>query len=213
MDRQRQIFHLINTAMTDYYLDIETVPLEQHKSEFDSAIKNKAIDPSKNKIITIQFQPIWSDSGRPKGDLTILKEWESDEESIVKSFAEVMFPKDFPSEKIHWAFVPIGNNLMYEFKFLIPRLKQHCRIDVDIFEKPFLDLKHTLIVMNNGKFAGYSALIGKVGEASNMTDWYYSKQHDKITDYIQREAKGFINNYQIIMREIPNIRDKLNPNT
>jgi len=195
--------------MTYYYFDIETVPLEEHKSEFDSSIKNKTIDPSKNKIITIQFQPIWSDSGRPKGDLTILKEWESDEENIVKSFAGYMFPKDCPSEKIHWAFVPIGNNLMYEFKFLIPRLRKYCGIDVDIFEKPFLDLKHTLIVMNKGKFSGYSQPIGKIGEASNMTEWYYSGQHNKIIDYIQRETNSFINNYQVIMREIPNIRGKL----
>lgn len=41
--------------MTEYYLDIETVPLEQYMDGFDP-LKQKVIEPTQNKIITIQFR-------------------------------------------------------------------------------------------------------------------------------------------------------------
>ena len=198
--------------MTDYYFDIETVPLEQFRAKYEDPTIKKIINPVECKIISIQYQPIWSDTGKPKGELQILKEWESNEENIIKLLVEVMFPRGIPPEKIHWAFVPIGNNLMYEFKFLIPRLKQFCNIELDISEKPFFDIKHILIGINNARFIGYSELIGKGGEARNISGWYYSKEYDKIIDYIQRETKGFISNYQILMNELPILRKKLNSN-
>ncbi len=194
--------------MTDYYLDIETVPLEQYMKDFDPD-KQKVIDQATNKIVTIQFQPMWNNSGKTHGDLTILKEWESDEETIVKNFAKVWDSQENPSI---WNFIPIGNNLMFEFSFLAPRLKQYCDIDVDLYHKPFIDIKYILIAINKGQFRKYSELIGKSHEAKNMANWYYSKQWDKITDYIKRETQGFITNYQILLHEMPELRNKLNPN-
>lgn len=102
---------------------------------------------------------------------------------------------------------------MFEFSFLIPRLKKYCNIDVDLYHKPFIDIKYLLIAINNGQFKNYSASIGKNSEARNMAEWYYSKQWDKIIDYIQRETTGFLKNYQILMTEMPSLREKLDPNT
>ena len=57
--------------MGNYYLGIETTGLE----------------PGNSKIITIQFQELdWK--AKPIGKLNILKEWESDEKSIIKEFIE-----------------------------------------------------------------------------------------------------------------------------
>ena len=194
--------------MTEYYLDIETVPLEKYMKDFDPD-KQKVIDPIANKVITIQFQRV-SNSGIPSSELTILKEWESSEETIVKEFAKVWDSQENPSI---WNFIPIGNNLMFEFSFLVPRLKQYCDIDVDLFHKPIKDIKHVLIGINEGRFANYSEPIGKNSEAKNMANWYYSKQWDIITDYIIRETNGFLTNYQILMKELPELRKKLDSST
>ena len=46
--------------MANYYLDIETTGL----------------DPGNSSIITIQYQELERGTGRPVGELSILKEWE-----------------------------------------------------------------------------------------------------------------------------------------
>ena len=53
--------------MTEYYFDTETT----------------GFDPSEDKIITIQFQELDRFTGKPIGDLKILKEWESSEKEIL----------------------------------------------------------------------------------------------------------------------------------
>ena len=52
------------------YLDIETTGL----------------DPLQSKIITIQYMELERNTARPVGPLKILKEWESDEKTILKRF-------------------------------------------------------------------------------------------------------------------------------
>ena len=66
--------------MPRYYFDIETCPLPEFWDADNPNNKSIIADPSKNKIITIQFQPIAYDTGKPTDDLTILKEWESSED-------------------------------------------------------------------------------------------------------------------------------------
>jgi len=39
-----------------------------------------------DKIVTIQYQAFYDDSGNSKGPLTILKKWESSEKEILKEF-------------------------------------------------------------------------------------------------------------------------------
>lgn len=53
-----------------HYFDIET-NLEGREKP----------DPIKDKIVTIQYQPFWDDTGKPKEPLNILKSWESSEKS------------------------------------------------------------------------------------------------------------------------------------
>ena len=69
-----------------YYLDIETTGL----------------DPLHSKIITIQYMELERNTGKPVGPLKILKEWESDEKTILKRFIEDFVPGN------QWAFIPIG---------------------------------------------------------------------------------------------------------
>ena len=54
----------------NYYLDIETTGL----------------DPFRGKIITIQYMELERNTAKPVSPLKILKEWESDEKTIIKKF-------------------------------------------------------------------------------------------------------------------------------
>ena len=58
----------------NYYLDIETTGL----------------DELHNKIITIQYMELDRNTGKPVGPLKILKEWESDEKTILKRFLRIL---------------------------------------------------------------------------------------------------------------------------
>jgi len=62
----------------NYYLDIETTGL----------------DPLHSKIITIQYMELDRNTGKPVGPLKILKEWESDEKTILKRFIEDFVPEN-----------------------------------------------------------------------------------------------------------------------
>ena len=138
--------------MSRFYLDIETCPLEEF---YNPGVDNKSLitDTSKNKIITIQFQPLTFDTGVPTDELTILKEWESSEEGIVKEFAKI-----FGDSIDVWKFVPVGNNLVFEMIHLIPKLKKYCGIELDPFHKPAIDVKPILITVNGGRSVSYTHL-------------------------------------------------------
>ena len=70
------------TEIMNYYLDIETTGL----------------NPFYHKIITIQYMELERNTGKPVGLLKILKEWESDEKTILKRFIEDFVPEN------DWAF-------------------------------------------------------------------------------------------------------------
>ena len=74
-----------------YYLDVETT----------------GIDPSKDNIVTIQYQPLGS-RGEPIGKLTILKEWESSEEEIVRKFHPILMDSNV------WNFTPVIHNIFFD---------------------------------------------------------------------------------------------------
>ena len=96
------------------YLDIETTGL----------------DPLQSKIITIQYMQLERNTAMPVGPLKILKEWESDEKTILKRFIEDYRPED------EWAFVPIGFNLQFEHGFFWQRCISNGLKPVDIFNGP-----------------------------------------------------------------------------
>ena len=80
--------------MAEYYFDIETYSPKEKP------------DPETDKIITIQFQRIDLRTGEPRGELIILKEWESSEKEIVTQF----FNQFFRDGLSVWNFVPVGFN-------------------------------------------------------------------------------------------------------
>jgi hypothetical protein len=72
--------------LSQYYFDIETVPLEQYRSDVGASF-----DPLRARIISIQYQRLDGAAGRPAQQLVILKEWEpgSSEGAIVEQFKKV----------------------------------------------------------------------------------------------------------------------------
>jgi len=120
--------------MGNYYLDIETT----------------GFDPQKNEIITIQYQELDRNTGQPKGDLVILKSWESSEKEIIHKFlseTSILDEWDF-------SFVCVGYNLKFEHDFLKERAKKHNLSSIKLLKNAFIDLRAIGIIMNKGEFKG-----------------------------------------------------------
>ena len=169
----------------NYYLDIETTGL----------------DELNNKIITIQYIELERNTGKPVGPLKILKEWESDEKTILKRFIE-----DFVPEK-QWAFIPIGFNLQFEHKFLWQRCISNGLQPVDILNGPFLDLKTVAVLMNKGEFKGASLhkMTDKPHGGGNMPQLYDEKKYAEIESYIKKEADEFSKFCVRLYEEMPRL--------
>lgn len=158
--------------MAHYYLDIETTGLDENNDE----------------IITIQYQKVSVNTGGPIGHLTILKAWEGGEENIVKEIAALML-EDL------WDFVPIGNNLTFEFKFLSAKMKKYLNknINVEYFvSRPHIDIKPIMILANGGRFKGCHLMLGKKANGGAVPIWYQEGKFSLIEDYIKDEAKCFL---------------------
>jgi hypothetical protein len=135
--------------------------------------------------------------------LVILKEWEpgSSEEFIIDQFKPLFLDNGI------WGFIPVGNNLLFESRFMKFKFKQYFGLDgLYIGHRPMIDLKHLLIIINNGKFKGCSGLIGKSGIARNITQWYLGGDFDAIEHYIIQEAKDFVKAYYVLKVELPKLR-------
>ena len=160
--------------MAHYYLDIETT----------------GIDPQNDQILTIQFQKISVFTGKAMGPLNILNSWNNSEEDIVKEIAGYML------DKHPWNFVPVGNNLTFEFKFLSNKFQKYLGKDIDVeffVTRPHIDLKSVMILANSGKFKGSHLILGKQGKGSDVPIWYENREYQKIIDYIEDETKCFLN--------------------
>jgi hypothetical protein len=158
--------------MTHYYLDIETTGLDENNDE----------------IITIQYQKVSVTTGEPIGSLVILKAWEYGEENIVKEIAALML-EDL------WNFVPMGNNLPFEFKFISSKIRKYLgtKIDVEYFiSRPHIDVKSIMILANGGRFKGCHLVLGKKGSGASIPTWHQEKRFDLIEDYIRDEAQCFL---------------------
>ena len=172
----------------NYYLDIETTGL----------------DPLHSKIITIQYMELERNTGKPVGPLKILKEWESDEKTILKRFIEEFRPKD------RWAFVPVGYGLSFEHKFLWQRCISNGLQPVDILNGPFLDLKTVAVLMNKGEFKGASLhkMTDKPHSGAIVVQWYDEKKYAEIESYIKTEADEFSNFCTRLYVEMPEMFNK-----
>lgn len=185
--------------MPEYYFDIETAPLERYRG-----VQGAGLEPCESKIISIQYQQLDSSTGQPVGDLQILKEWLPglSEESIVQQFKKIYIDGGI------WQFIPVGNNLAFECKFMKHKLKQYCGLEgLKLGQRPMIDLKHVLVIANNGCFKGYHRLLGKCGLAENMETWYYSKNWPVIEHYIRQETIDFLRAYGELKIRLPCVFD------
>jgi hypothetical protein len=173
--------------MTQLYFDIET----------------EGFDFENDKIITIQYQEL-DKYCRPINDLIILKTWESSEEQIVTAFHRLLFPKGFPyknkeDEKYsNWFFVPVMTNHIFDLSFVFAKFKKYdlpCPSLADyLFAKPKIDIKDCLVIANNYSFfgAGLDNMTNKKSNGSLVPEWFKNKEYDKIVNYIEDEAKCFL---------------------
>ena len=173
----------------NYYLDIETTGFYPEKND---------------KIITIQYMALNEETAKPEGPLKILKEWESDEKTILKRFIE-----DFRPEN-RWAFVPVGYGLSFEHKFFWQRCISNGLTPISILGRPFLDLMTVAVLMNGGRFKGAALddMTSKPRDGSVIPGWYREKKYAEIERYIKEETDGFAEFCSRIYEELPNLLGK-----
>ena len=175
--------------MTYYYLDIETT----------------GFDVENEKIITIQYVELDEKTAKPVGSIKILKEWESDEKTILKRFIE-----DFRPE-YKWAFVPIGYGLSFEHKFFWQRCISNGLKPIGILTRPFLDLMTVGVLLNGGSFKGAALddLTSKSQDGSVIPGYYKEKKYAEIERYIKNEIDGFCGLATKLFVKLPKLRDEL----
>ncbi len=171
-----------------YYLDIETY-------------SQRAPDPAKDKIISIQFQPLcWEGAA---GRLIILKEWESNEREIVKKFYR------FLTSKGVWGFVPVGFSLTYEFAFLNAKFEKYLKSRIDFFGRPHIDLKHIIVMMNGGfKGAKLSHFSTKRANGNIIPLYYKKREYRKIEEYVKEEARAFSSLFSALGKMLKSIKPR-----
>lgn len=178
--------------MPEYYLDIETLTAAERPN------------PSTDKIITIQYQQLSSFDGRPIGDLRILTEWDCGSEKAMLDAFKPVFLTTRPFD-----FIPVGLNLTgFDLIALTNKFDFYYGLCMGMSllrERPSIDLKSTLVMMNNGRFSGYSGILGKSESGSMVKGWYLAKDYAKITNYIKEEASLFITLYQALRKQLPHL--------
>ena len=193
--------------MPTYYIDMETTGL----NELD------------NKIITIQYaelkrefgkneygEEVWINSAQMVEPLTILKEWESDEKTILKKFFQdsgILDPYTF-------SFVGLGYNLQFEQKFLWQRAMTNGLKPINLLSKPFIDLHTVGILMNRGEFrgSGMDKITNKPHDGKIVVDWYNEGNYKNIEDYINNETENFLQLYGWLLDKMPNLLDEFKNN-
>jgi hypothetical protein len=177
--------------MAMYYLDIETT----------------GVDPRRSQILTIQYQEV-GPGGRPRGELHVLKSWESDEREVLSMFHDTT---RFFDERRPWAFFPTGFNLGFEYRFLIDRMRRNQMepgVSWDFaLQKPSLDLQPVAILMNGGAFKGASlenfspkpTSGHRVIEAIKTQDW------PAVEAYIDAETAAFFDLLQRLHEVMPEL--------
>ncbi len=178
--------------MADYYFDIETNPTKE-KPDF-----------RRDEVLTIQYQQIDCRTGEEKGDLVILKSWESSEKDILERFYHIFNPEK------PWDFIPIGFNLSFDYFSLLYRWRA-VGIDVkaeSIFsDRPNIDLKPIIVMCNCGMFKGASLgrFIGKKESGLKISEWCKAGDYDSTEEYIKDEAERFLNFYRHLIAKMPEV--------
>jgi len=159
-------------------------------------------DPATDTLITIQYQKIDLTSGEPLEKLTILKEWESSEKSIVTTF----YSQFFKPEVRVTHFIPVGINLNYAYEMIIAKCKKYNLPPITslhlYYERPRLDLEPVLVLLNDGRFAGarLDSFSSKKSDAGRINKWYDNKDFKKIEHTLKDEAETFLKLLQYLSK-------------
>jgi len=177
--------------LVEHYFDLETTGL----------------DPEHDKIITIQIQELVGRTGEPIGEIDILKEWESSEKEMIEKAMSLLTCEN-PFE-----FIIVGKNLLFDFMFLDKRAEKYGLKGLDlrcIYSRAFTDLKHVLVMINEGNFRGYDKLLKK-GKIANVQipQLYKQGDYEEIIKYIKEEAKIFVDAYQKLRKNMPSLAKHL----
>ena len=167
--------------MPKYYLDIETLGLE----------------PSTDKIVTIQYAEIDYITGDQKSELTILKEWETSEKDILEKFSK--FINTMEDKFV----VFMGFNLNFEARFFLERGKLY-QMYTDLLKYAWVDLRVIAILNNKGKLRGSSlgSLVNKPS-GKHTKEYYDAGEFDKILSYVNDESDRIIELHHLLLKEIP----------
>lgn len=167
-------------------------------------IETTGFDREKDKIITIQYQEIDS-YGRPLDKITILKEWEMGEETIINLIYNSLIIQN------NWYFIPIGTNLIFDFTFLWAKFKKYHLeappLDEYLYSKPTIDIKYMLVMCNGLSFkgAGLDKMTNKKMDGRLVPEWYKNKDYNKIVEYIEDETKSFLEFFEKCMLKLPKL--------
>jgi hypothetical protein len=178
--------------MGNFYLDIETTGL----------------NPKVDEILTIQYQELDRQTGAAIGELIILKAWESSEKEIIEAFlGDTSFLDPYA-----FSFIPVGYNLTFEHNFLKERGDKYGLPEIDILNKPFIDLRVIGILMNGGEFkgSGLDKVTGKDRDGKMVPVWAENGSYDKIVEYIRMEAREFLRFNVWLYEKMPEMRGKWN---
>jgi DNA polymerase III alpha subunit (gram-positive type) len=172
------------------------------KIEFYFDTETTGLNPQEDKIVTLQYQQI-DKQGNPIGSLVILKEWELGEERLIRTFMSVFTP---------WDFIPVGMNLNFDFNFLINKIKKYTGKELTGFQLsnfPHIDIKSTLVLMNDGKFKGASLtnFTSKSESGIVIPKYYADKDYDKIINYVEDEAAAFVDFYKDLKIHLKNFKN------
>ena len=178
--------------MSDYYLDIETYSTTPEPNL------------SNDQIIAVTYQQVDSRTGERKGNLNILRSWESSETEMLTRFHRVFSPED------KWHFIPIGCNLSFDFTCLIHRWRKigiHVSARKLLAEHPYIDIQPILVMFNRGSFRGATLerFAGKRYSGSRIAQWYSTKDYDAIQNYIEDEVDRFLSLYRFLIRTLPSM--------
>lgn len=177
--------------MSDYYFDIETYA------------KGQKIDIVNDEIITIQYQELDRRTKQAKGELNILKSWESSEVDILRRFYTFINLDD------EFNFVPIGYNIAkYDFFCLYYRwwsIGIKVKPPTKLFKHPYIDIYQAIVLCNGGELKGakLGKFAGKNGSGAEIAELYLNKNYSAIQEYIEDEAYCFLRLYQGLLQELP----------
>jgi hypothetical protein len=182
-------------------------------------IETLGLNPENDKIITIQYQNlVYDEDGkpmhnqeiskdRPAPGLHILKEWESDEKTILKQTYD-----DLLNGERRKYFEPVGNNLSFEGRFLKARLRKYGILrkkePLRFGQLNQIDLMPVMKLINGGD-SRTAKFFGKVGENQRIPDYYTKKEYRKIEQYVIEETQSFVKTMDYLMWKLRQFKNEI----